>query len=184
MDSPPTFTKTIPTKNAKHKKKKLKKKIYSSRCTYPGCQVKYNETGLSFHQLPKNANQEQRDHWANVLPSINESDPSLMRICSKHFRSEDFIRDLRNEMLGLPLRNLLKPGSYPILPQANSMEKEEQDQGIESTDLGQDSSRSKSSKQHLSSSHQKMSEQISREVDILTEIAELQMKLDRLPGSC
>ena len=63
----------------KHKKKKLKKKIYSSRCTYPGCEVKYNETGLSFHQLPKNAKQEQRDHWANVLPSINESDPSLMR---------------------------------------------------------------------------------------------------------
>ena len=43
----------------------------------------------------------------------------IHRICSKHFRSEDFIRDLRNEMLGLPLRNLLKPGSYPILPQGN-----------------------------------------------------------------
>ena len=43
---------------------------------------------------------------------------SFYRICSKHFRPEDFIRDLRNEMLGLPLRNLLKPGSCPILPNA------------------------------------------------------------------
>ena len=39
--------------------------------------------------------------------------------------------------------------NYPVLP-ANTMEKEEQDQGFESTDLGQDSSRSKSPKQYLS----------------------------------
>ena len=43
--------------------------------------------------------------------------------------------------------------NYPVLP-ANSMEKEEQEQeqeqGIESTDLGQDLTKSKSPKQHLS----------------------------------
>ena len=39
--------------------------------------------------------------------------------------------------------------NYPVLP-ANSMEKEEQEQGIESTDLGQDLSRPNSPKQHLS----------------------------------
>ena len=39
--------------------------------------------------------------------------------------------------------------NYSVLP-ANSMEKEEQEQGIESTDLGQDLSRLKSPKQHLS----------------------------------
>ena len=42
-----------------------------------------------------------------------------------------------------PLRN------YPILL-AYSMEKEEQEQGIESSDLGQDLPKSKSPKQHLS----------------------------------
>ena len=31
-----------------------------------------------------------------------------------HFKPEDFERDFRNEMLGLPLRNLLKPGSCPM----------------------------------------------------------------------
>ena len=30
-----------------------------------------------------------------------------------HFAPEDFERDLRNEMLGLPLRKLLKPGAAP-----------------------------------------------------------------------
>ena len=30
-----------------------------------------------------------------------------------HFAPEDFERDFRNEMLGLPLRKLLKPGAAP-----------------------------------------------------------------------
>ena len=63
----------------KTQKKPVKKRIYSTRCTYPNCLVKYNEKGLSFHQLPKNATQEQMNNWAKVLPGINDRDPSLMR---------------------------------------------------------------------------------------------------------
>ena len=57
------------------------------------------------------------------------------RICSRHFRPEDFERDLRNEMLGLPLRNLLKPGSYPVKPEEIQVQPEILQQKIVKTVL-------------------------------------------------
>ena len=94
--------------------KTSKKKHYSSKCSYIGCSVKSTEKGLSFHQVPKNATEEQKSHWAKVCPEPGNG--STVRICSKHFLPSDFERDLRNEMLGLPLRHILKPGAYPRLP--------------------------------------------------------------------
>jgi len=35
------------------------------------------------------------------------------RICSGHFEEKDYVRDLRNELLGLPVRRLLAAGAIP-----------------------------------------------------------------------
>ena len=49
------------------------KKTYSTKCSYPNCDVKYSQKGLSFHQLPKNATEEQKEKWAQVLPNVLEN---------------------------------------------------------------------------------------------------------------
>ncbi len=117
-----------------------------------------------------------------------------------HFAPEDFERDFRNEMLGLPLRKLLKPGAAPIhlehdpIGDGNiidmvSEEKDNEDNDqveedeeeleifAEKIDFGVNHIKP------VSEMHKKMVDQISREVDILAEIAELQMKLVKKIGS-
>ena len=122
----------------------------------------------------------------------------IFRICSLHFAPEDFERDLRNEMLGLPLRKLLKPGAAPRhlehdpigdgnvidisedneVGQVEEEDDEELEIFAEKIDF-ETPSRIKP----VSEMHKKMVDQISREVDILAEIAELQMKLVKKIGS-
>jgi hypothetical protein len=48
------------------------------------------------------------------LPKL-EIDPSKLasRVCSDHFTASDFERDLKNEMLGLPVKKLLKHDAVP-----------------------------------------------------------------------
>lgn len=62
-------------------------------------------------------------------------------------------------MLGLPLRNLLKPGSYPVKPEEIQVQPEILQQKIVTTQKDT------------------VVNQLTQEVDILTEIAELQLKL-------
>lgn len=158
----------------KKKKPRKCKKTYSTRCNYPDCLVKYSEKGLSFHQLPKNASQEQIEKWTQILGGASSSseiveNPHLGRICSKHFKPEDFERDLRNEMLGLPLRNLLKSGSVPMSPESYKKA------GLK---INTPTLASKVVEKPLKMPEcPKLASQISREVDLLTEIAELQQKL-------
>lgn len=150
--------------------KRKSKKTYSTRCNYPDCLVKYSEKGLSFHQLPKNASKDQIDQWTKILGNDIIENPHLARICSKHFKAEDFERDLRNEMLGLPLRNLLKAGSVPMTPETQKQAivvEEPQSQVLKNVDLGL----------QMVVAEPEVAAQISREVDLLTEIAELQQKL-------
>lgn len=37
------------------------------------------------------------------------------RICSSHFLEADFVRDMTNELMNLPLRKILKPDAIPTL---------------------------------------------------------------------
>merc|ERR1711860_81928 len=143
--------------------------------------------------------------WAKVVPNVVDEDGDIakvgsVRICSMHFAPEDFERDFRNEMLGLPLRKLLNPGAAPIhlehdpIGDGNiidmvSEEKDNEDNDqveedeeeleifAEKIDFGVNHIKP------VSEMHKKMVDQISREVDILDEIAELQMKLVKKIGS-
>ena len=83
------------------------------RCFVKDCPHK-NEIGISYHQLPKNASQTLRLKWSEIVPEVlKETASNPVRVCSKHFEASDFERDLRNEMLGLPMRRVLRQGAFP-----------------------------------------------------------------------
>jgi hypothetical protein len=51
--------------------------------------------------------------WIHACRRKDAFDPSKSAICELHFLPSDYERDLRNELLNLPLRKMLKPGSVP-----------------------------------------------------------------------
>ena len=61
-----------------------------------------------------------RRAWILACHRKDTFDPDKSRVCSLHFKEEDFDRDLRNELLGLPLRKLKREDAVPsllLLPQ-------------------------------------------------------------------
>ena len=61
---------------------------------------------VSLHSLPKD--KKLRKIWIERLYRSDKFNVSSARICSEHFNHQDFERDLRNELVGLPLRKILK----------------------------------------------------------------------------
>ena len=85
------------------------KNVNNIKCI--ACDCIPTEKGLSFYTLPKD--EDLRQKWIQCIPFFKERPTA--KICSKHFLPEDFERDMRNEFLGLPLRNILKRGSCPMI---------------------------------------------------------------------
>ena len=56
-----------------------------------------------------------RKTWILACKRTDSFDPDKSRVCSNHFAPEDFLRDLKNELLNLPIRKILKSDSYPTL---------------------------------------------------------------------
>ena len=67
----------------------------------------------SYHNFPRDI--ELQNLWIQLTKRKDTIKPKTARICSRHFKPEDFERDLKHELLNLPLRKLLKPGSIPSL---------------------------------------------------------------------
>ena len=61
----------------------------------------------SYHNFPSDINLQKL--WIELTKRKDPVNPKTARICSQHFKPEDYERDLRNELLNLPLRKLLKP---------------------------------------------------------------------------
>ena len=56
-----------------------------------------------------------KEMWEDALSQsgkmeINKTAFSRMKICEKHFNENDIIRDLKSELLGLPIKRKLNPG--------------------------------------------------------------------------
>ena len=67
----------------------------------------------SYHNFPRDINRQKL--WIKLCKRKDPINPKTARICSLHFKPEDFERDLRNELLNLPLRKILRLGSIPSL---------------------------------------------------------------------
>lgn len=80
-------------------------------CTNHGRHQK--ELGILFHRFPKNA--EIRLRWINACKRSDQFNSDIARVCSAHFDESDYIRDLQNELLSLPLRRKLKLDAIPHL---------------------------------------------------------------------
>jgi len=96
-------------------------------------------------------------------------------------------------MLGLPLRKILKPGAAPRAPDPildiiddftrTEAEGKNAEHEAENEDEEEEEDVEVNHIQPVNSVHKQMINQISREVDILAEIAELQMKLVKKIGN-
>ncbi|GIY69356.1 THAP domain-containing protein 4 [Caerostris darwini] len=88
----------------------------SSDCAVASCRNRYSKTrgkGISYHRFPREDSALKA--WVAVCRRSDEFDPEKCTICSEHFRSDDFERDLRSELLGLQTKKILKPNAFPTL---------------------------------------------------------------------
>ncbi|KAL3275702.1 hypothetical protein HHI36_020452 [Cryptolaemus montrouzieri] len=90
------------------------------RCVVRGCEntyaVKRSGMDITFHSFPKSKDKVSemvRNEWINRCNKNTVFNPDKSRICSMHFTKEDYERDLKNELLGLPIRKLLKKTAIP-----------------------------------------------------------------------
>ncbi|XP_008178372.1 THAP domain-containing protein 4-like [Acyrthosiphon pisum] len=80
---------------------------------YSGKTKKIGMTDISFHRFPKDPDVQKI--WTLKCKRGDSWNPSKSYICSKHFKSEDFVRDLKSELMGNKTVRRLKPGSIPTL---------------------------------------------------------------------
>ena len=85
------------------------------RCAVANCKSAHD---AALHRFPKDPRL--RKLWITSCRRSENFDPNKSLICSNHFQAEDFERDLRNELLNLPPRRMLKQGSRPTLNLSNS----------------------------------------------------------------
>ena len=85
-------------------------------CAVFGCDAAYRRSeAVIYHRFP--SDNEERRKWVSLCMRKNINAANA-RICSLHFRQTDYERNLRYELLGLPVpRNQmqLKPGTLPTL---------------------------------------------------------------------
>lgn len=79
---------------------------------------------FSYHSFPV-TDPKLCKRWVELCKRKDPISIKNARICSQHFQSSDYERDLRNELLNLPIRKILKSGTVPsIFPLRNKLNKE------------------------------------------------------------
>ena len=66
-----------------------------------------------FHGFPSDVLLQKQ--WIHLCKRVGLVNPKTAKICSCHFKEEDYDRDLRNELLGLAPRKHLKSTAVPSL---------------------------------------------------------------------
>ncbi|XP_060536159.1 THAP domain-containing protein 1-like [Cylas formicarius] len=70
-----------------------------------------NPSSVTFHSFPKSVVTCKK--WVQLCNRNDKFNIAYSRICSEHFLDVDFKRDLRNELLGLPIKKRLKQDAVP-----------------------------------------------------------------------
>jgi hypothetical protein len=68
---------------------------------------------IHYHKFPKDPIVRQK--WIDSCKRPNPFNPNTSQICSVHFTTEDYVRDLRSELLNLKPKHRLKPEAVPSL---------------------------------------------------------------------
>lgn len=88
------------------KEQATENKKYKMKCCISSCR---SESPPHF-PFPKEPNL--KKIWESVTGKTNVKSYST-KVCKKHFQQEDFLRDLKSELLGLPIKHRLKQGAVP-----------------------------------------------------------------------
>ena len=88
-------------------------KKVTSICAVADCKGPYDKE--SWHKFPKK--EDLRSIWTQFCKrSDSRFNPNTARICSRHFKKDDFVRDLKAELLNLSkTKAKLKDGVVPSL---------------------------------------------------------------------
>ena len=70
-------------------------------------------SSIVYHRFPKN--QDLIKKWIVACKREDKINPKTASICSEHFLPSDYHRDLQNELLGLPIRKILKKEAIPTV---------------------------------------------------------------------
>lgn len=81
-----------------------------TRCAFALCnnslaKAKKEGKQITFHTFPKG---DARKEWVVKCRRADKFNPSTSFVCSEHFKEEDYERDLKGELLNLPLKRTLK----------------------------------------------------------------------------
>lgn len=104
------------------------------QCYVTTCSNYYERTRSTskviYHMFPSSSSLAQK--WAKLCGHKDVLPPSYTRICSEHFSSNAYKRDLQHELLGLPLRKKLKPSAVPDqnLPNLNEIERKNKSENV------------------------------------------------------
>ena len=85
-------------------------------CAIAGCSNHdrhMKELNYIFHSFPRS--KENRSKWIIACKRADSFNAEKSRVCSHHFDESDYERDLKGELLGLPLKRVLKPDAVPHL---------------------------------------------------------------------
>ncbi|XP_030766331.1 uncharacterized protein LOC115890293 [Sitophilus oryzae] len=87
-------------------------------CNNSAFATKRSKLDIIYHNFPKAKNPVSKNtlkEWVLRCRRADNFNPANSSICSIHFKDTDYDRDLRNELLGLPVRKLLKKSAIPTL---------------------------------------------------------------------
>jgi hypothetical protein len=86
-----------------------------TRCTVATCKNSSAKTGKSviYHSFPKD--KLVRAVWVQRCKRAGKWNPNSCHVCSNHFTDGDYERDLKGELLKIPLKKKLKVGAVPSI---------------------------------------------------------------------
>ncbi len=80
-----------------------------STCSNSG---RKTDRSVSYHTFPKRI--DIRRQWIIACKRADGFNPEIARVCSEHFCDEDYVRNLKAELLGyVPIRRYLKEEAVP-----------------------------------------------------------------------
>lgn len=80
---------------------------------------------MLFHRFPGEPTL--RNLWIKSIQRSGVWNPDRSHVCSTHFKSDDFVRDFKAELLNLKKRKMLKPGVVPSQRLPDILEEEEEE---------------------------------------------------------